>query len=219
MWQEARKVEDQIRNLAKFRWCTACPTSHHNTGNIIAVQTDKPGKKKSWPGWTTQIIVATYKCKEETDINQPCSIKWYNKATVFQPGHNQGYAHAHVHAQEERDTLPININKGIIAQRAKRPDLPNNINHFWCMVDKKSKIIYIIQAEVWPKGPIFIQDVNLENRRDRNVIIVDKSELKLEEQFPVCTECGVIYVGSQGEQTPEEIAKALSDRLLHNCRK
>lgn len=222
MWQQAIQVEQQIKELAKSKWCTACPTSHHNTGNIITTQSEKPpGKKKSWPGWTTQAIVIMYKTQEDATMPKPCNIRWYQKATVYQPGEKQGYAHVHVQVQQEQDTLPMNINKQIMAQRQDRPELPDNRNHFWCMVDKKNKIIYIMQAEVWPRDPIFIEDVNLKNRKDRNIIIVDKSELKskLEQQTPVCTECGTIFVDQHTDETAMQCAQTISDRLLYNCRK
>ena len=109
-----------------------------------------------------------YKTQEEGSTLKPHNIKWYQKATVYQPGEKQGYAHVHVQAQQERDALPININKEIMAQRQGRPELPDNRNHFWCMIDKKNKIIYIMQAEVWPRDPIFIEDVNLKNRRQEH---------------------------------------------------
>ena len=222
MWQGAIQVEEQIKDLAKLKWCTACLTSHFNTGNIITIQHEKPPrKKKSWPGWTTQVIVIMYKTQEEGTTLKPHNIKWYQKATVYQPGEKQGYAHVHFQAQQERDVLPININKEIMAQRQGRPELPDNRNHLWCMIDKKNKIIYIMQAEVWPRDPIFIEDVNLKNRKDRNIIIMDKSELKskLEQQTPVCTECGTIFVDQHTNETAKQCAKILSDRLLHNCRK
>jgi hypothetical protein len=215
---DGKEVQQQIIELAKERWCTACPTSHFNTGNIITVQTEKPpGKKKQWPGWTVQAIVSIYKANQDGNIGNILSIRWFKEAKVFQPNKDQGYAHVHVHAMQERLDLPINIKKDIEIMTSEA-SFPKNRSHFWCKIDKKSKTIYILQTDIWPFDPIFIQDVNLNNRKDKNTFVLEKSELDIKEKPAFHTPSGVIIVTGHEGVSPQQAASMLSAKLIHNCR-
>ena len=153
------RLEDEIRNKGMGKYCTACPTSHYNSGNILH-QTDKDtkGKVLKWEGWTTDLI--QHYMAEGEQIEYLFAI-YYDKVVVRQPSPDEGDQHVRLYTPgegEHTDAFGAVVKHYIDQANAVHPRLNKR---FWITRNKKKKAITIWTLDVVPKDYRIIQDVDL----------------------------------------------------------
>jgi len=153
------RLEDEIRQQGLGKYCTACPTSHYNSGNILhQTDTDTAGKKLKWPGWTTNLV--QHYMMEGEQIEYLFAM-YYDNVVLRAPSPGDGDQHLRLFTpgQAERtETLGAMVKHYIDQANATTPRLNKR---FWVTRVKKEKIITIWTLDVVPKNYRIIQDVDL----------------------------------------------------------
>ena len=215
----APKQKHEIVNLVQGQLCRACPTTHHNSGNIIFHQSQHiAGKVVKWPGWKTNLIQVVLQATDDEGAYVIRSIQWYKKASVVQPNQNVSYNHVGVQTSDPAPCLHKKDRDNIDAIYHDM-NISKQSSAFWCMRNKTNCTMYIFQVDFVPFQAVFYQDVNLLDRRDEHMFLVTRQSILTNYTNPVQTHMGPIQVLDNDGRPDEEVAHNLADQLLDNCRR
>ena len=213
----APKQQEEIVALARGRRCTACPTTHINTGNIIYQQDTKPqGSKVKWPGWTTQLVHVVTKQSHNPQTKDIIFIQKYDKAQAYKPDKMQAYNHVGIHSQQPSKTNHKNTARAILHMYTSL-DIPKDRSAFWCIKEVQQKIMVIVIVDLVYQESIWYEDVNLLDRRDRHLFCIPKASVPASPYPDVNTPTGTIRVLDSDNRDPHEVAMLLSQQLQRNC--
>ena len=214
----AAQQQQEIVELVKGRACTACPTTHMNSGNIIFHQTKKiKGKQVQWPGWNTKMVEVVVQATSQENAYAFRRIQNYDDAEVIRPDKQAAYNHVGIRTRSPSKTQGKK-DYVIIQHMYESMNIQTNRSAFWCMKNKSPKIIYIFQIDFLPFNPIMYYDTNLLNRRDNHLFMTNKNEMPRSSHQPIETPSGTIHVLDDDDRDPSEVARELSAQLVTNCK-
>ena len=214
----APKQKHEMVNLVQGRLCRACPTTHHNMGNIIFHQSQRiAGKAVKWPGWKANLIPVMIQATDDEGACVIRSVQWYKKASVAQPNQNASYNHVgvqtndpatYLHKQDKENIDSIYCDMNVSKQSSA----------FWCMRNKITSTMYICQVDFVPFQAVYYHDINLLDRRDEHMFFVRRQHILTNFTNPIQTRMGLIQVLDNNDRPDEEVAQQLAEQLLGNCR-